>query len=159
MVTNVSTYDAGAYLSQIKGTAKPTPTPAPAPAPTPAPTQAPTPAPTSSGNGVSLSPDLIALLQGSSSASGNAGQIYDLLGGSSSNLGGGYDALLQNASKNAPLEQAISSAQQQKTQTAAKNSNIQSALSGYHKGFSAYNKVLQQNAQAVLDASKKGQLS
>lgn len=136
-----SSFNPGTYLEQIKGIK-------PASSATAKPAES-----TSPGD---KSKDVVSLLSSVSSASVQGGLIADIIGSastfSSNPLAGVYNAFLYNKSTTSPLQQALLAAQQVEAASKTTSTNAtQQALTSYHAGINAYNKILQQNAQAVLD--------
>ena len=145
MVDAVSNFDAGAYLNQIKGLKIAPATPA----------AATTASNTTVTDQVQLPSNVIALLQETNSFAEKNSSLSNLLNSSSTTasdpLAGLYNTLLSSKTSAATLSTALAATEQKQAQATATNDSLQNILTSYHKGFSAYNKVLQQNAQAVLD--------
>lgn len=165
MVDAVSSFSPSAYLNQIKGISKTPAVSSQPPKPEEVDNAPGNTAGSSTGNGkpqsnpFQIPPEALSVLQGVSSGSQNGSLISEIVGSSSANasdaFSGVYGTLLQSASSTEPLQQALSALQQRKADTATQFSTLPSVLGNYHAGLNAYNKVLQQNAQAVLDESKK----
>jgi hypothetical protein len=164
MVDAVSSFSALSYLNQIKGVSKPPVVSSNAPEPEEGDSLSNNPASSGTGNGspqssnpFQISSEVLSLLQGISSDAGKGSLISEIVGsaGSADAFSGVYDTFLQSASSTEPFQQALNALQQRRANTATRFNTLDNVLSGYHAGFNAYNKVLQQNAQATLDASKK----
>lgn len=165
MVTAVSSppFNALEYLTQLRSVSQPAPvTPPPVTdetdgpgASTPPNTFPPTP---SLASVLGIPSDVLSLLQNVDSSSSNGGLVSTLTGGvgNSNPLSGVYNSLLQGSSSVAPLQHAINAAQQQQNQTQAQTSSVQAIVNSHNNASNAYNKVLQQNAQAALAANAYG---
>lgn len=149
MVDAISGFSPTTFLDTIKGKTAPV-----------APVKPTTPVKDSGATTGSLdSDDVISVVQNLSSASQKGGLVSDIVGSasvaSSDPLAGVYNSFLKNKSSASPLKQALDATQQKQARDKASSSApLQRALTTLHAGSNAYNKVLQQNAQAVLNNSK-----
>lgn len=197
MIGSVSGFSALSYLDQVKGVRPAMPVARQPEAQKQS--QSSPDSPLQSGDGLTVSPDILSLLQ-DSDANSDAGQgLAQLLqsaqvtagdsvaggllsGGKDSPIGGllgtgsvpsalggllgsGSESdpflstLLAQGGSAKPFEQAVASAAQAQANQQANNQGFLANLGAYHAGFSAYNKVLQQNANLALQSAARAQES
>lgn len=149
----VPAYDPLAHLNNIKGITKPA---APkAAAATPPANNATNPL--QSPNPVTVDSDVLSLLQGTQPDSFQGQQLSNLLGGTGTNnpLAGLFGVAANKNSTLAPLQNALASLKQQKTDLHTQANFVGKAVADRNKATNAYNKTLITNAQQAIKDSYK----
>ena len=143
------------YLSRIKGT---TPVQQTQPASSVAPSTAPSAAPTASpGTGqVSLSNDVLSILQSvnpNSQTGRTLSNLYDSSGKVSQFQSGLYDSVLYSANAASPIAQAIQATRAQNlNERAANNSPVQKLVQSYNAIQNSQNAIIQKNVRDAVNA-------
>jgi hypothetical protein len=143
------------YLSRIKGTV---PVQQTQPASSVAPSTAPSAAPAASpGTGqVSLSNDVLSILQSvnpNSQSGRTLSNLYDSSGKVSQFQSGLYDSVLYNSSAASPIAQAIQATRAKNlNDRAANNSTVQKLVQSYNAIQNSQNAIIQKNVRDAVNA-------